>query len=331
MIHRSLKGLLGAVATISIAGGAAAQTYTLATDRAGTTYNAVGSGMAQVITDNSSARVIVRPFAGPDAYLDQLNNGELHFATQSSSSAYFAYQGLGESKRSYRNIRLIRAGEGGLFVGFVVYKDSDIHSISDLRGKRVTSEFGGHTVIQPSVTAALATAGLSWDDVQPVPVAGALAGPSALDGGRVDASWSSLGMPVTRELHAKRGVRFIDIPNTPENLATLRKMVFPGVNLTKVAANPDIGVPKDLHMINYDAYLIGNKDLSDSAVRTALQALWENTDKLVKIHRGLAGFKREAAVTSNPMIPYHPAAIEFYKEKGLWTDDVEDAHAKLLN
>lgn len=325
MLHRSLTAV-ASVAALLLAGGAAAQTLALATDRAGTTYNAVGSGMAQIATENSSVRVIVRPFAGPDAYLDQLNNNEVQLATQSSSTAYFAYRGDSRNPKTYKNIRLLRAGEGGLFVGFIALKESDINKIEDLKGKRVASDFGGHAVISLSVEGALKTGGLSWSDVRPVPVAGALAGPAALDGGRVDATWSSLGMPAVREIHAKKGVRYLDTPNTPQNLKTLRETIFPGVNLTLVKANPDVGVHQDIHMINYDAYLIGHKDVDAKAVKAVLTALWDKSDALIKIHRGLSGFKREVAVSANPVIPYHPAAIEFYKEKGIWTGDADKAN-----
>ena len=34
-----------------------------------------------------------------------------------------------------------------------------------------------------------------------------------------------------------------------------------------------------------------------------------------------------AAVSVHPVIPYHPAAIEFYKSKGVWTAEAEKANA----
>ena len=43
-----------------------------------------------------------------------------------------------------------------------------------------------------------------------------------------------------------------------------------------------------------------------------LEGLWEGTDELVGLHRGLSGFTHEAAVTTAPVAPYHPAAVEFY-------------------
>jgi TRAP transporter TAXI family solute receptor len=303
-----------------------AQTLTLATDNVGTTYNAVGSGFAKTITEASKKRVIVRPHAGPDAYLDQLDKGELNFATFSSSTAYVSWHGKNRAKKSYRNLRLMMAGQGGLFVGFTTLANSGIKSLADLKGKRVASDFGGHAVIGKSIAGALASVGLTWKDVTPVPVTGANDGIKAMDNGRVDASWASLGQPVVRELHAKKGVRYLSIPDSKEAIDKMRTIIFPGVNVVKVAKNPGIGVPEDINLINYDAYLAGSKDVKDADVKAVLEAVWGNFEKLQKIHRGLKGFSGKAAVTLNPMIPYHPAAIAFYKEKGVWSDAAQKAN-----
>ncbi|OGA18079.1 MAG: hypothetical protein A3H32_11175 [Betaproteobacteria bacterium RIFCSPLOWO2_02_FULL_63_19] len=318
---------LGAAAAL-LAGSVNAQTATLATDAAGTTYNAVGSGMAKVITAGSKLRVIVRPFGGPDAYLDQLNNNELNFAALSGSTAYLSYNGKNRAKKAYKNLRLLRSGAGGLKVGFIALKDSSITKVSDLRGKRVASDYGGHAVIGRSIAAALASAGLTWKDVKPVPVTGANDGVTALDAGRVDACWASLGQPVIRQLNAAKGVRYLSFVKTDQSLAMLRKMIFPGVKLETVKKNPSIGVQDDIYMITYDAYMVTNKDVPDAVVGQALEGLWAKTDELVKIHRGLSGFTHESAVTEIPMVPYHPAAIAFYKAKGLWTKEAEMANNK---
>lgn len=331
MLKTATKTLLAAAAALTVtAGVASAQTLTLATDAVGTTYNAVGSGFAKVITEGSDIRVIPRPFGGPDAYLDQLNNGELDLATMSASSAFVSYIGRNKAKKSYKNLRLIRSGVGGLYLGFIAYQDSPIKKVSDLKGMRVASDFGGHAIIGRSVTAALATAGLTWKDVKAVPVTGANDGVKALEAGRVDASWASLGQPVVRELHAKKKIRYLGFDNTPEVIALLRKQVFPGAKLVTVPTNPGIGIPEPTDLINYDANLISSKDLSNEMVKKVLAAVWDNADKLVTIHRGLSGFKNDAAVTDVPMIPYHPAAIEFYKEKGIWTEAAEKANEKFM-
>lgn len=82
-------------------------------------------------------------------------------------------------------------------------------------------------------------------------------------------------------------------------------------------------------MITYDSHLLAHKDLDAATAGKIVEALWKGTDALVKLSPIFGGFKRENSVTTLPMAPYHPAAIAFYKGKGLWTAEAMKANAKV--
>ncbi|MEE8332842.1 MAG: TAXI family TRAP transporter solute-binding subunit [Alphaproteobacteria bacterium] len=323
----ALFAMFGACALV--AGTASAKTLVMATDRAGTLYNATGSGIAKVLTANSKHRVVVRAFGGPDAYMQALNSGEYDFTAISSNSAWFNYNGKTRSKKKARNLRILRSGAGALRLGFVVYADSSIKTVADLKGRRITSDFGGHAAINPIVTATLAVNGLTWKDVKPVPVTGALDSPRALGADRVEAAWASLGMPVVREIHAKKKVRYLGIDGSAKTLAALRRMVFPGIRLTKMPPLKHLGLPAPTTLITGDSYLVTHKGADPAILKAVLNALWDNTKPLRKAHFSLRGFSNKTAATDLPMLPYHPVAIEFYRAKGVWTKAMEAANAKL--
>jgi hypothetical protein len=44
----------------------------------------------------------------------------------------------------------------------------------------------------------------------------------------------------------------------------------------------------------------------------------------------MRGYTKDASVTDAPVIPYHPAAVAFYKEHKLWTDDDQKRQDALL-
>jgi TRAP transporter TAXI family solute receptor len=330
-MKKILGGLLtGAVIVAALSGTAWAQTLILATDRVGTGFNAAGSGLAKIITEGSSLRVIVRPFGGPDAYLDPLESGEVQLAAISATSTHWAAAGKNPSGKVYKNLRILRSGAGGVRLTFAVARDSDIKSLADLRGHKVASNYGGHAVLKTSTTATLATAGLTWNDVQPVPVTGAVEGVRELGTGRVDASWAAFGMPIAREVNAKIGIRYLSFDNSAKTMGILKERLFPGSKLVMMKANPKMGVDQDSYFLSFDSYLVANKDLDDATVKTILEALWKETDQLVKIHRNLRGFTHNEAVTTVPMVPYHPAAVAFYKEKGVWSAAAEAANNKAM-
>ena len=82
----TFKVLAAAGAFAAMAGAADAKTLVMALDRAGTLYNASGSGIAKVASAHSGHRVIVRAFGGPDVFMPALNDGKYDFSTVSSST-----------------------------------------------------------------------------------------------------------------------------------------------------------------------------------------------------------------------------------------------------
>ena len=165
---------------------AAAQTMVIATDRQGSLMNRVGTAMAKVITDHSKLRAVVRPFAGPDAFMAALDSGELKVAVLTASSTYTEFNGLTKLKKPRKNIRILRAGPNVLRLGFIVHADSDIKQISQIKGRKLTSDFGGHAVLPRSIAAGLSNGGLTWDDVVKVPVTGVVDGVKTVGAGRAE-------------------------------------------------------------------------------------------------------------------------------------------------
>lgn len=318
-------GLIGGLVTV-----AQAETVALATDKQGTTFNTVGSGVAKVASGNSDLNVIVRPYAGPAAWAPIVNSGEVPFGMMSANSGYRAFTGKNEAGEAYKNLRIIRAGGSSLMLGFAVRDDGPIKTFEDLKGKRISADFGGHLSIANSLKASLALAGLTWDDVTPVAVTGANDGIDALVSDRLDATWASLGQPRAREADTQIGVRYLSVPDTDEAQAIYQEMVFPGARVAVAKDGVAPGIDGDTRLLSYDSYLVASKDASDEAITKMLEAIWENQEQLFGVHPSMRGFTNENAVTDAPVMPYHPAAIAFYKSKGVWSDDDQKRQDALM-
>jgi len=329
MFRQVMTGAVLGVA-LTFAGTAGAQVVALATDKAGTTFNTMGTAVASVVSENSSLKIIVRPYAGPAAWVPVMNTGEVGLGVMSANSAFQSFTGNNETKTAHKNFRIVMAGEGSLMLGFLVRKDSPIKTYADLKGKRISSEFGGHLSIGNSLAASLEIAGYGWNDVTPVPVVGANDGIEALVADRLDATWASLGQPAAREADTQVGVRYLGAPNTPEAEAIYQKMVFPGARISVAKDGAVPGLIGDTPLLSYDAYIVVNKDVSDEVVGKLVTALWDNNEKLWAAHRSMSGFTHKAAVTTAPVAPYHPAAVAFYKAKGVWDAAAEAKQAKLM-
>ena len=120
------------------------------------------------------------------------------------------------------------------------------------------------------------------------------------------------------------------MPDTPDALAIYREAAFPGarIGVAKKDAAPGIDAPTRL--LSYDSYIVANKDVPDAVITKLLEGLWKGTDDLIKVHPSMRGYTHESAVTDAPVIPYHPAAIAFYKKEGLWDAEAQKRQDALM-
>ena len=74
---------------------------------------------------------------------------------------------------------------------------------------------------------------------------------------------------------------------------------------------------------------MATKELSDEAAYEVVKALWEYNQELGDAYPALKSWRRERMVSKNAFIPYHPGAIKFFKEKQLWSKEMEALQTKL--
>src|SRR3970040_418272 len=101
----------------------------LATHAVGSLYNAIGTGIATVLSRHTPMTVRVQPFAGPPAWLPSMNEGETEMVVLTSADAVTSYKGIILYKRPFKNTRILLVG-GALQLGFYVPKDSPIDMVA---------------------------------------------------------------------------------------------------------------------------------------------------------------------------------------------------------
>ncbi|MBI2359813.1 MAG: TAXI family TRAP transporter solute-binding subunit [Deltaproteobacteria bacterium] len=302
----------------------------LATHAVGSLYNAIGTGIATVVSRHTPVVVRVQPFAGPPAWLPSMDKGETDMGILTSADAITSYKGIVLYKRPFKNTRLVIAG-GSLYLSFYVPKDSPIDSVADLKGKRVPTDYPGIPIARLSSTAALATAGLTYNDIVRVPVSDLAAAAQAFLEGRVDAGWYSIGSPAIEEANARMGgVKFISVIATPEGAKKMAD-IYPGSYPTVLKAGSATGLVKDTALLTNDIYMVASKGLSEEMVYEIVKTLWVHNQELGEANPILKAWRRERMVAKNATAPYHPGAIRFFKESGVWDKEMDALQAKLLS
>jgi len=309
--------------------GAMTRSATLATHAVGSSSNAIGASLASVVSRHTPITVRVQPFAGPPAWLPSMDTGDTDMGILTSPDAATSYNGVILYKRPFKNTRILIVG-GTLQLSFYVPKDALIETVADLKGKRIPTDYPGTPIVRLSSTAALATAGFTYSDIIKVPVSDLQAGAQAFLEGRTDAGWHTVGSPAVEEANARKGgVKFVSVISTMEGARKMAE-VYPGSYPRVLKTGSATAVIKDTAFLTSDYYLVGSKDLSDETVYEVIKALWEYNQELGAAYAALKEWQRDRMVSDKAFIPYHSGAIKFFREKGIWTKELEALQAKLL-
>ena len=312
------------------------RSVTVASNPPGTVFYALASGLAKVASEGAPFQMVVQPYSGTSTFIPLLNTGEIDFGVNNAVDMALSYQGPERLKIGGRNpflhtpnVRVLMRGSV-LLTALLVRKDSPIKTIQDIRGKRLTGEYPAQLANWYNLFGFLSGAGMRWEDVKIVPVPAVNEGVDALVQGRADVSLSAVDAAKVKEADAAVGVRHISLDCSVEGEKRLREAV-PGYYPHWLKRGQATAIVEDTCVNAYDIYLTGHKAAAERLVNTVVKNIWDNVDKLPPLHPGFKEWTRQRAVSPDVTIPYHPAAIQFYKERGVWPANMDDAQRKVLS
>ncbi|MEM6461221.1 MAG: TAXI family TRAP transporter solute-binding subunit [Pseudomonadota bacterium] len=312
------KSLLAAAFLVASANVAAADVVALGSTATGGTSQ-IGRTLAATVSEVSPLQMRPQEVANTADYIPLVNAGEIEFGIANVVQTYFAHTGTGMSDgRPNANLRMV-ATLMPFRAGFIVPVDSDIQSMSDLSGKSVPS-FSDGALGQHVFFAGLANGGLTEDDVDNVPVPNFPRMWASFGEGTTDVTIVVVGAATAQEFDATMGgIRYIDLDNSPEALSRMQEWL-PQMFLMEVDGSANLaGIKEPTHVFAYYYTLFASKDTSDEQVYEVVKALHESEDKLIASGPIFDGFSA-ANMGKQVDIPYHPGAIKFYKEQGIWEE-----------
>lgn len=331
-VNKRISAAIGFSALVFLGSGSAmANIVVLGGNPAGSLWYAQSEAIASVVNTHTNMRVDVLPQSGT-VYFPMFGTGEVDLGVASPIEALPAYLGewpfeQASGGEGYEMLTIMLGSPMAL--SLVTQGDSDIESISELEGKRVVVDYGAFAGATFTARSALANAGLTPDDVQPVRVSNYTEGVRAVMEGRADAAVGSLGSGILQELDAGRGARLLPIDPSDEAMARVQE-IGPGFVAQLVESGP-VSVQTDTQVLSYSTTIYARPDLDEDVILQFMGALWDNYDELAGIHRSLTTWTNDRYASVDAIIPYHPVAIEFYKEKGVWSDELEARQKNLLN
>lgn len=280
------------------------------------TFYFIGAGFANIINKYvPEVRVIAESTAASEENFHLLLRKKMDIGMLSLNVIEPAV----EKKMDLGGVRLMALGHTS-DRHWIVRKESPIKRVADFKGKKVAvGAPGSGTLVASKVELELAGY-LTFNDIKPAYLS-FTESINAIKDGTIDVGVISAGYPVASLLDLARQIPIRLISYSEEELNNLIskkpyfvKVVIPGGTYR--------GVEKDTLTRGIPTALICQKDLSVDLVYKMMKALYEHPEELEAIHPqarqwNLKNIFRGADYTTQ-YISFHPGAIKFLEEKGVW-------------
>jgi TRAP transporter TAXI family solute receptor len=298
-------------------GSASAQTISISATPAGSFTNSAASAMAKLIDQKTKLHALIQAQArqghGP------VHDGTADCGVSNSFDLTFFLTGTGEYKKDGPRTKIRVIGSLIPFrVAMHVRKDSDIKSLKDIKGKRVSSGFNAQKTIGRIISAHLANAGLTYKDVIGVKTPNVRSSASDFIAGKVDTLFFAVGSGAVKQAAAKvGGLRILPVDTSPAALARTQEFL-PGAYLLEVKPARNIeGLSKPTKLVAFDMVFFCSPNVSDDVAYQITKAVHEGKADLKKTFRPFALFNPSKMAKSVKAAKFHPGAIKYYKEIGM--------------
>jgi uncharacterized protein len=256
-----------------------------------------------------------------------INNGQIESGFAQADLAGWAYTGVNVFAEAgpLRRLRAIAS----LFpeaAHLVVPADSPIHSLADLKGKRVSfGEPGSGSAADAAVV--LKEAGFRDGDLtrkflRPGPAA------EELKAGEIDAMFLVGGYPVPalRDLAVDGPIRLVPIEG---KIVDKLKKDFGFYSRTEIPAGIYPGIDTVTPSLGFSALWLVNADIDADLVYAITQSLWHPaTARLLASLDPVGNRIRKDRALDGLSVPLHPGAARFYRENGMQVEGVPEAAAE---
>jgi TRAP transporter TAXI family solute receptor len=267
--------------------------------------------------ENAEATAEVTGGSVDNMKLIQVGDADLGLSTV--DSAYDAITGEGAYKETGAVEACALAVLYTSFVHVVALQESGIATVADMKGKRISVGSAGSST-EGAADRILAAAGLDPQaDItrDNLSVAESVA---AMKDQKIDAFFWIGGLPtaaVTDLVSTPNlAVTFID---TSAYVDQLREEFGPVYTAFALPQATYAGLTADVPGIGIGNILFVNASMPVDLAYQLLDTIFTNLDEVHTVHPEAEKLSLETALVGSS-IPFHPGAIKFYAEKGVWTE-----------
>lgn len=198
------------------------------------------------------------------------------------------------------------------YIQIVARKDSNITSLADLKGKRV-SVGAPKSGTELNARAIFAANGIVYDDFSKTEYLPFGESVQLIQNRQLDATLISAGLGVAAIRDLSSNTEITIVPVSAEEVA---KVGNPVIQPATVPANTYSGQTTDVPTASIINFLVTSADVPDDTVYAMTKSMFENLDQLVAAHAAGKAITLNGALTGMPL-PVHPGAQRYYTEMGV--------------
>ena len=287
----------------------------------GGAFHPVGSAIADVVSRNIKERnweVTTRGTKGTQENIRLLvsNDSILEFGMANAAISYFAVRGEGAWKTEHpiRSVMTLAPNVGI----FVTPKSTKIRSIADLKGRRVVVGPAG-AGFEYFLGPILEEHGITYDDFSPLNDIYSQA-VNLLKDGAAAAAFMGGAIPTSAitQAAASQDILFIPFDETAKQ-SLINKYPFFSPITVPVSAY-DTVLTEPFETINVGSmHLITAEKIDEEIVYEFTKTLYTHRAEVAKAHAAGKAIN-PTNIVKDTGTPFHPGAIRFYKEIGIWSE-----------
>lgn len=282
----------------------------------GGAFTVVGQAICDVLNQHKGTidwKLSPKGTKGSQENIRRLQQGELELGMSNAAISYFAVRGEAGWNEKY-DIRAIATLAPNVAM-FITRADSGIQSITDLKGKRVITGPAG-AGFQMFVEPILLEHGVAWDDITSLN-ATQVDSVDQLADGSADAAFLGGAIPTSSISQAASTFDIHFLPFDPvARQSLIDKYAF--FHTATIPAGVYKGLDDDFLGLNVGSmHLITSASQDDSLIYEITKAIWENREEIAEQHPAGKAINPKNVVTDTG-VDYHPGAIRFYTEIGVW-------------
>lgn len=206
----------------------------------------------------------------------------------------------------------------------VVRKDSDIFSLEDLQGKRISigeKESG----TEQNALQILQVCGLVDSIVDTVNL-DYIEAAKQLEDGEIDAMFCTAGIEanVIADVSKSCEIRLLDIDDK-----TIQKLqlAYPFYEAYEIPKDSYVGQDKKVQTVGIKALLLAGNDVSNQTAKRLTELLFSNATR-IKYATAIEDIYDEQEAVNGITIPFHEGALEYYEEQGVRIEGNENKEIK---